>query len=203
MKKKEVEEMAKPSAPKLKAMKYYEELDLSINPFVKIGDLIEDHNWVYQFNIEKMEFEKVPTNISYAQCKGCPACQEISELGVKLTDWKTAQIVVLPIDQWERKDLLWLLNQKYSMKDVCDSCVGGKKAFDKLLMEKFRKSKEEAALEAIWYGTRKDYIKFLCAIDSSEYSVYYKKYMESHPTTQIGFLEKAPTGAVLNVKGVA
>ena len=91
--------MAKQPAPKLKEMSFYESINIAENPFNIIGDLIEDHNWVYVFDKKRLEFEKVSTEVPFAQCKGCETCDDIFIFGESLSYWKISHIVLSNIDQ--------------------------------------------------------------------------------------------------------
>lgn len=195
--------MAKQPAPKLKEMSFYESINIAENPFNIIGDLIEDHNWVYVFNKERFEFEKVPTEVPFTQCKGCKTCDDIFRLGESLSDWKIAQIVLRPMDQWERRDLLWLLSQRYKLPDIIRKCKGGKKAFSVLIEEKFRTDDPEPAMDSFKYEIPKEMVMHLCGIDKYQYSDYYKSYLESHSGSYIGFTERASSGTAIPQEGVA
>lgn len=181
--------MAKEKAPKFKEIEYYSNIDVSVNPFAEIGDLIEDHNWEFELDRETGEFTKVPTRVQYLQCKGCDSCKRIKKVGKVIHDWKVAKIVTKPFEEWTRKEVLWLLSQRYSLRDI--SLITEYANVPTFLEDVKDKFDGVEGLKAIFfYNIPISIAKHIKRIDEEVFDKLREEYDEEYASEPIKFTEK-------------
>lgn len=88
-----------------KGLAYYTSILAGGNPFVAINALIDSHNFTFEFDEEEMEIKKVRSEVSYKDCKGCAICDKVQYWVPLMAEWKLAQLVVIPPEQWEARTI--------------------------------------------------------------------------------------------------
>jgi len=181
--------MAKEKAPVFKKIAQYKKIVANVNPFIAIGDLIEDHNWEYQMDRVTKDIIKVPTRKTYLMCEGCASCREITKQGKLITDWKVAQIVTKPLEEWSKKEVLSLVSKRYSIRELAKvSGVKTAKAFISTVKPLFNDDKGIRSL--LFYNIPYSVIKLLTGISPEEYETYKKEYDEEFEELPLDFTEK-------------
>lgn len=181
--------MAKEKAPVFKKIAQYQNIAANTNPFIVIGDLIEDHNWEYQMDRVTKDIIKVPTRNTYLMCKGCASCREIAKQGKLITDWKVAQIVTKPLEEWTKKEVLSLVSKRYTIRELAKvSGVKTAKAFISTVKPLFNEDKGIRSL--LFYNIPYSIIKLFTGISQEEYETYKKEYDEEFEEAPLEFTEK-------------
>lgn len=181
--------MAKEKAPVFKTIDHYNSIVTEENPFVTIGDLIEDHNWEYQFDRVTKDFKKIPTKKTYLMCNGCPSCRKITKKRKMITDWKVSQIVTKPLNEWSVKEVLSLISKRYTIRELSKvSGVGSPQDFIEAVAPLFSDDKGMRSL--LFYNIPYKIIKLLTGISEEEYKEIKQDYDSEWEIGKLDFLEK-------------